>query len=569
MKFLRRGIFFFATAALLIWWLLPTAGPQVQRGSVLALQLSGSYVEAAAPSFLARVFGEERQPFISVLSELAKAERDDRISGVALRIRRLDIGWAMAQELRDAIAGLRAAGKGTVALLETGALGANLEYYVASAADEVLLSSGTSGPLVGLGMEFFFFGGLWEKLGVDPEVVVVGEYKSAVEVLAGTGMSPAYREMAESLLDSIWGEFVTGIAEGRGLEPRAVREAIDSSPVTAEELETFGLVDGTDSFEGAVSRLGKVRIDGSDYQAVDPAEVGFAPVAQFALVYGSGTVVMGEGLQSPTGGQRLSSDSVSRALIDAADDPSIDAIVFRVDSPGGSPLASEIIWHAAERAKSRGKPLVASVSNVAASGGYYVLAGADAVVASAGSLVGSIGVYMIRPQIGGLLDKLGIGVASLTRGRDAEILVSSRPLTASGRARLEQEVQEVYDLFVTRVSEGRGLSPARVDAVGRGRVWTGAQGIERGLVDELGGLHAAVRVAKRELGLAEDADVALIPHPAPRSLSEEVLEVLQGSVVRAALPPGWSPLVERLQTLTAALAQGAPALVPPLVLRIR
>ncbi len=348
MKFLRRGIFFFATAALLIWWLLPTAGPQVQRGSVLALQLSGSYVEAAAPSFLARVFGEERQPFISVLSELAKAERDDRISGVALRIRRLDIGWAMAQELRDAIAGLRAAGKGTVALLETGALGANLEYYVASAADEVLLSSGTSGPLVGLGMEFFFFGGLWEKLGVDPEVVVVGEYKSAVEVLAGTGMSPAYREMAESLLDSIWGEFVTGIAEGRGLEPRAVREAIDSSPVTAEELETFGLVDGTDSFEGAVSRLGKVRIDGSDYQAVDPAEVGFAPVAQFALVYGSGTVVMGEGLQSPTGGQRFSSDSVSRALIDAADDPSIDAIVFRVDSPGGSPLASEIIWHAAE-----------------------------------------------------------------------------------------------------------------------------------------------------------------------------------------------------------------------------
>jgi len=569
MKFLRRSIIFLAVAALLLWWLLPAAGPQVQRGSVLALQLSGSYVEAAAPSFLARALGEQRQPFLSVLSELAKAERDERIIGVALRIRRLDIGWAMAQELRDAIARLRAADKSTVALLETGSLGANIEYYVASAADEVLLSPGTWSPLVGLGMEIFFFGGLWEKLGIDPEVVSVGEYKSAVEVIAGTEMSPAHREMAGALLDSIWGEFVAGIAEGRGLEPAAVLAAIDSAPVTPEALEVLGLSDGTASFEEAVARLGPVRIDGSDYRAVDAADVGFAPVARFALVYGTGLVVMGEGTQSPTGGLRLSSDSVSQALIEAAEDPSIDAIVFRVDSPGGSPLASEIVWHAAERAMSQGKPLVASVSNMAASGGYYVLAGADSVVASAGSLVGSIGVYLVRPQVGGLLDKLGIGVETLTRGRDAEILVPSRPLTASGRARLEQDVQEVYDLFVARVSEGRGLSPERVDAVGRGRVWTGAQGIERGLVDELGGLVTAVRVAKRELGLPEDADVLLIPHPPARSLAQELLEALSSSVIRAALPLVWSPLLDRVETWTAALHPGEPALVPPLVLHIR
>ena len=171
--------------------------------------------------------------------------------------------------------------------------------------------------------------------------------------------------------------------------------------------------------------------------------------------------------------------------------------------------------------------------------------------------------------ITGLLDKLGIGVETLTRGRDAEILVASRPLTESGRARLEREVRGVYDLFVSRVSEGRSLSPARVDAVGRGRVWTGAQGLERGLVDELGGLRAAVRVAKRALGLAEDADVVLIPHPSPRSLADELADALRASVVRAALPPDWPPLVESFQALVAALPRGAPVLVPPLVLHIR
>ena len=166
MKFLRRSLIFLVLVALLVWWLLPAGGPQVQRGSVLALTLSGTYVEAASPSFLARALGEQRQPFISLLTELSKADRDDRIIGVALRIRRIGIGWAMAQELRSAIEKLRASGKKTVALLETGPLGANLEYYVASAADEVLLSPGTSSPLIGLGMEVFFFGGRCTVWGV-------------------------------------------------------------------------------------------------------------------------------------------------------------------------------------------------------------------------------------------------------------------------------------------------------------------------------------------------------------------------------------------------------------------
>ena len=260
---------------------------------------------------------------------------------------------------------------------------------------------------------------------------------------------------------------------------------------------------------------------------------------------------------------------MSQALIDAAEDPEISAIIFRVDSPGGSPLAADIVWRAAERAKEKGKPLIASVSNMAASGGYYVLAGADRIVAPAGSLVGSIGVFVMRPVIAGLLEKLGIGVESLTRGAFADLLLSSQPLSERGRERLETEILAIYDLFVERVSAGRGLSAEEVHTVGRGRVWTGAQALERGLVDELGGLRQAVRLANEAAGLAADADVMLVPYPEPRSLAEQVADALQSGVARAAAPLRSSGLVARLEELLTLLPTGSPLLVPPLVIEIR
>jgi protease-4 len=570
MRRFRRIFLLLAVLLLVLWLFLPTTGPPVEAGSVVVFNVSGRYVETAEPSVLGRFFGDGRRPFVSLLSELSKARRDDRLAGVVLRIRRLDADWAMAQELRDAVHELRAAGRRTLAYLETGALGANREYYVATAAEEIIVSPGTSSPLLGLAMEYLFLGGLWEKLGAGVEALGSGEYKTGAETLSGTEMSEAHREMASALLDSTFEQFVAGIAEGRGLSEGLVRRAIDLAPATPEELEGLRLVDGVANFDEAVERLGDGPVvQAEEYAAVDPASVGFEPVARFALVYGSGTVVMGRGRSSPAGGMLLTSDGVSEALTQAAEDPSIGAIIFRIDSPGGSPLASDIVWRAAERAKQHGKPLVASISNVAASGGYYVLCGADAVVAPPGSLVGSIGVFVIRPVIGGLLEKLGIGVESMKRGSYADLLLASQPLDEAGRERLRKEILSLYDLFVARVADGRGLTPEQVHAIGRGRVWTGAQAMERGLVDELGGLRVAVRRAKLEAGLDADADVELVPYPAPKSLAEEIAETLLQASVRLGPSLGLPGVLRRLEPLLGALPEGAPLMVPPFVAEIR
>ncbi|MDJ0852966.1 MAG: S49 family peptidase [Myxococcota bacterium] len=570
MRVLRRLALIFVLLILLLIFFAPS-GPTVKPGSVLVVDVSGRYVEQPGASLVGRLLGADRRPFVSLLSELEKARRDDRLSAVLLRIRRTDMRWGMAQEVRDAIRDLRDSGRRTLAYLETGGLGANIEYFMASAADELVISPSTQSPVIGLSAQYLFFGGLWEQLGAGVEALGSGEYKSAAETLSGTEMSEAHREMATSLLDSTFDQFVAGIAEGRGLDEAAVREAVDRAPVSAGELEEAGLVDAVLSFDEAVATLGEERevIESADYAAVDPSSVGFDPVARFALVYGSGTVVMGSGGVSPTGESALTSDTVSSALEEAAADPDIDAIIFRVDSPGGSPLASDIIWRAAGHAREAGKPLVASVSNMAASGGYYVLAGADAVVAPGASLIGSIGVFVVRPVLAGLLDELGIGVESLSRGSHADLLDFSRPLDADDRERLLHEIDTLYDLFVSRVSVGRGLSTEAVDAAGRGRVWTGEQARELGLVDEVGGLRVALRKAKLAAGLESDDDVALVPYPPPRSIFEQLAESLSAVRMKTLRQLALPEAVRRLETLVTALPLGRPLLVAPFEIEIR
>jgi protease-4 len=567
MRRLRR----FALVAVLIglaaWLLLPSSGPRIAQGSVLLLDVGGDYVEAVEPPFWSRLFGGGRRPFAGILSEISKAQRDDRLAAVVVRIRSLGVEWGMAAELREAIAEL-AAKRHTVAYLEVGSIAANREYFVATGAPEIVVAPGATSPLVGLAAEFVFLGGLWEKLGAGVETIGKGEYKSAAEILAGTKMSPAHREMATAILDSTYEHFVDAIASSRELTPEFVLGVIDSAPVAPEELRGLGLVDRVAFLDETLAGLGKGPVVMADeYRAVDPKSVGFDPVARFALVYGTGNVVMGE--SDPTArSPRLASDDVSKALEDAAKDPEIAAIIFRVDSPGGSPLAADLVWRAAARAKEAGKPLIASVSNVAASGGYYVLAGADEILASPSSLVGSIGVFVVRPVFGGLLDKLGIGYEAMTRGQYADILVATRPLSEGGRERMVAELDAIYDTFLDRVAGGRGLSREQVHAVGRGRVWTGSQAVDVGLVDSLGGLRAAVRRAKERAGIDPAADVALVPYPEPRSVFEQLLqETLQPAALAAV--PRLPALLQQLEPLVGAWAEDEPLALPPFLVRIR
>ncbi len=433
MRRFRRIMVVLGILALALWWLIPSGGPHVASGSVLVLDLDGEYVEAAEPSLVARLLGDGRHSFVALLSELRKAERDDRIAVVLLRVRDLNIGWAKAQELRAALGDLRAHGRRVIAYLETTELGANVEYYVAAAADEIRAAPATRSPLIGLAAEYVFLGGLWDKLGVDVEVEKVGEFKGATETLAERQMSAPNREMSNSLLDSIDAQFIAGIAESRKLEPEFVRRSIDEAPVSPEQLKALRLIDGIQFWDELVGELGgkEKLVEADDYAGVDPGSLGFKPVARFALIYGSGNVVVGRGSASRSGSPIFASDTVSEALAEAADDKNIQAIILRIDSPGGSPLAADQVWRAARRAHAQGKPVIASCSDVAASAAYYVAAGADAIVAPGASLTGSIGVFVVRPVVRGAARE------ARRRRRDAhprQLCVAAARLAAAQRA---------------------------------------------------------------------------------------------------------------------------------------
>ena len=546
-------------------------GPSVEPGSALVVRLEGSYVEAASPGLLSQLAGFLVPPqpsFTALLSELAKAERDPRLSSVVLRVRGLGIGWGKAQEVRAAIARLRAAGKRTVAYLEVQTYGANLEYYVASACDEIVLAPGVPAPLSGLRAEYLFLGGLWEGLGVELDVLGAGEYKGAVETLGARGMSAPHREMADSLLDSLAAQFTSGVAEARGLEPSAVRAAIDASPMPPAAAVERKLVDRIAHWDEVFASLGDPpRVESGAYARVPAKSVGFAPVARFALVYGAGNVVQGEARgATPV----FASDPVAKALEDAAENDAVKAIVLRLDSPGGSGAAAEQVWRAVRRAREH-KPVIASMSDLAASAAYYVAAGADRVLAQPGTYTGSIGVFVVRPSFGGLLDKLEVGHETLLRGRHADLLALMQPLSPATRAQFRAEVEGSYVQFVERVAEGRALSTREVDEVARGRVWTGEQASTRGLVDELGGLRDAVLAAKEAVGLAADADVELVVFPAPRPLAEQLAGAMSGTAWAAAAPRGL-PIPPALVTAAAWLADlpaGALAWLPPIAIEIR
>jgi protease-4 len=553
----------------LLWLLLPGRGPTIENDSALVINLSGDYVESADVSLLMQLLPDQPTSFASLLSELKKAERDDRLSSVVLRIRSLGIGWAQAQELRTAIEQLSAAGRQTIAYLEPGGLTANIEYYVASAADEVRSSPAASIGLIGLAAEYFFLGEMWKNLGIDFDVARAGKYKSAVETIAGDEMSDAYREVANSILDSINSQFVSGIAASRGLTPEIVQFAIDRAPMTPEALVELSLIDKIEFFDETIESVGGPVVYGAEYAQIDPASVGWKPVAQFALIYGSGSVVVGQGRNNSRGNPVLASDSVAAALENAADDSNIQAIIFRIDSPGGSVLASDIVWRALEVAKKSKKPIIASFSNVAASGGFYVAAGADFIFAPPGSLTGSIGVFVLRPVLADLLGKLDIRVEQMTRGTHADLLLSSAKLSPETAGLLRSEVDAIYELFIERVAAGRKLSRDEVDALAQGRVWTGEQAFEHGLIDGLGGLREAVAQAKQLLDLDPAADIALLPYPPPGSFADQLSELLRGVALQAVPSVSLPGLAGRLQDWLAAVPTGVPALVPPFVLEIR
>jgi protease-4 len=466
------------------------------------------------------------ESYMNLLNRLHEAARDPAAKGIFIHLEQAPFSLAQAEELRAEIATARSQGKSVIIYLDRST--SNAAYFLASAADKVYLHPAANLNLVGLSAELQFYAAAMDLVGVDAQYARRADYKSAPEQYLSTEASPANREQMNALLDNTYAHFTEGIAESRGRSPEQIAQLIDEGPFTAEEALEEGLVDGLvypDQLEDKIEALIPKSNLSMGY-GKRGAMQGWRAPNEIAVIYVEGVIVTGAsssgGLLSR--GQQSGSETITRQLLLARRDPSVRAVVMRVDSPGGSAFASDEIWRAVERLKAKGKPVIVSMGGTAASGGYYVAAGATAIYAMPSTVTGSIGVYSGKFNVEGLYDRLGIQVEQYTRGRNAAMYSLSRPMDDSEYAAMDRMVASTYAQFREKVRQGRNMDEDQVESVTQGRVWTGSAAHENGLVDELGTFHDAVTRARLEAGIRPRAEAALISYsssggPRPRALS--------------------------------------------------
>jgi len=476
-----------------------------------------------------------------VVDVLSRARDDDRVVGLLARVGAGQMGLAQIQELRDAIADFRSSGKKAVAWSTTfGEFGpGGGAYYLATAFDEIHLQPSGDIGLTGIQMAQPFLKGMFEKLGVVPQMDHRREYKSMKNLFTEDAFTDAHREVTASLAQGYYDQIVRGIVEGRGVDTPTARQLMDSGPHLGTEVVARGLVDGLAYFEemrdsvlaetGGGAEFLSLRAYGK--RTTSDSDEGTA----VALIYGAGAVARGKSQYDPGFGQVMGSDTVTEAFRAAVDDNAVKAILFRVDSPGGSYVASDAIWRETVRAQERGKPVVVSMGNMAGSGGYFVAMSADRVVAQPGTLTGSIGVVAGKLVTRAFWQKLGMTWDDVSVGGNAGMFSELHPYSDAEWLRFQSWLDRVYDDFTGKVAQGRGMTRAEVEEVARGRVWTGEQALERGLVDTLGGFSAALAVVRDVLDLPPDAPIALRPFPPKRDLVTSIMATLSegGAAVQA------------------------------------
>jgi len=486
--------------------------PAVRSHSYLEIQLSGELKERAAPDFLTSLLGfKPPLSMYDIWLNFQKAERDRRIQAVVLKMGHLQCDWAKVNEIREMVKDFRKTGKKVYAAFEE-TVDADKEYFLATACDRIVLHPLGQLYVNGIGGYIPFFKRGLDRLGVEFEVEHVEEYKTAMDQFTEEGFTPANKEMLTSLFGDIYSKYIEEVAAARGKTEPEVRSLIDHGFFQGIKAQEAGIVDEL-LYEDELTRiLGEngrkwSRISHERYMRIRPSSVGLFKGRKIALVYGMGPIITGEGTF-----QAMGASTVARWIRNARRDKSVAAIVFRVDSPGGSAVGSDVIWREMFLAKKQ-KPVVVSMSDVAGSGGYWVSMAAHKIIAQPQTLTGSIGVVFGKPNLIKLYDKLGITAEQLTFGKRADIFSSFRKWTPEERRQIKEEIRWMYDRFLTKVAEGRNMSKEEVDRIGKGRVWTGRQALERGLVDEMGGLSEAVARAKELAGIPVSEPVRLDVHP--------------------------------------------------------
>jgi len=547
----------------------------IPNGCVLEFSLRSTPPETSGFDPLAIITGGGRPMTLrDSVAAIHRAAQDPRVAGLIARVQLAASPPAAVQELREAIAAFSAV-KPSLAWAET--YPGTLSYYLASAFGELWMQPSGSVGLIGFASNATFLRDALDKVGIEAQFVARGEYKSAVNLFTEDGFTDAHREavtrMLESLQDQVW----QAVAESRGIDSGALDALADRAPLLRDDAVTSGLVDRIGFRDEAYARMAEmVGVEGfspKDGDSADdvpprlyltryagagrsrltppvPSVPGRRSKPTLAVIDVAGSIVDGRGGPQflPFGTPSVGGDTIAAALREAAADDSVSAIVVRIDSPGGSVTASETIWREMTRVRERGKPVVASMGSVAASGGYYVAMSADAIVANPATITGSIGVFSGKLVVRDLKDRLGIASDSVRTNANADAWSIDARFTPQQQAHREAEADLFYADFVERVAEGRNLSTDAVDAVARGRIWTGSDALERGLVDELGGLRTAVRRAKVLAGLDEDSEVRIVSYP-----GSSLLDMLRP---RASSQPGAASLPEALGSLLVRSAAG-------------
>lgn len=511
---------------------------RVPDGTVLELDLDKGVAEKPPTDMPGRLMRRNAVVLRDVTDALRRASGDDRITGLVARVGNGGLSVAQAQELRDAVALFRESGKRTVAYSESfGENGLSIaDYYLAAAFEEIILLPMGSLSIQGVLNRTPFLGRMFSQLEVEPDFDHRREYKAMKYLLTEDHYLPPHEEATTAILEDHMSQIVTGVARDRGLAESQVRATIDQAPLFGEEGVEAGLID-------------RIAHRDDAYESAKGDAAGFMYLAQYlkragrpnrkgkriALIYGTGSIARGSsGFDPLTRGSSFGADDVASAFREARDDKRVRAIVFRVDSPGGSAVGSEVVHREVVRARESGKPVVVSMGSVAGSGGYFVAAPADSIVAQPGTVTGSIGVVFGKLATAEAWRRIGIDWGELKIGRNAGFATSTNVYSDSERARLQTALDIIYAGFKERVALGRSMTEEHVEDVARGRVWTGMRAAELGLVDELGGLDRALEIAKELAGIEEGSKVSvqvyprsgLLPIPAGKPSSEPVRDLL-------------------------------------------
>ena len=504
-----------AVAIAAAFYLLVMRAAQIPRGAVLTVKLAGAMREITPRSALDQLRGHGGPALFDLRQALEGAARDPRISAVIVRIAGLETGVATADELHAMLRSLVRAGKRTIALLEGDSAGVR-EYLVACGAGEIVANPNALLTMLGVAAGGIFLRGAMDKLQLEAQTLQWKEYKGAAETFTRDRMSPELHESLEAIVSDCKEVLAARIAAARSLAPERAAELAGSgflsmrAAIEARLIDRAGYIEDLRAefdpdhkervFVGLARYLRRVayaRRPGRD--------------ARLALIHGVGPVVAGE---PPAAGDFLSGEAVAAQFHRAAADKSVRAIVFRVNSPGGSALGSDLVWRALADARQRGKPVVVSMGDVAGSGGYYVAMGADRIVAGPATITGSIGVVYARFNAGKALANLGVAMEYVKSDQISDALSMSRALSPAELGQLNDAVGELYANFTAKVAEGRGLDPAQTEAMARGRVWSGVAAQRGGLIDELGGLEAAIEIARARAGIKDGERHELVLYPA-------------------------------------------------------